>query len=68
MKVLFVTKVVEQILRIEWSIKNSFDKLCLQVLDGCKSRGKLGLIYCGDNERAKACLKQVGKNGIEQNL
>ena len=30
-----------------------------QVLDGCKARGKLGLIYCGDNERAKACLKQV---------
>merc|ERR1711972_206759 len=34
-----------------------------KVLDGCKSRGKLGLIYCGDNERAKACLKQ-GWSGV----
>ena len=33
--------------------------ICFQVLDGCKARGKMGLIYCGDNERAKACLKQV---------
>jgi len=29
-----------------------------KVLDGCKSRNKLGLIYCGDNARARACLAQ----------
>merc|ERR1712198_167609 len=34
-----------------------------KVLDGCKSRSKLGLIYCGDIERAKACLKQ-GWSGV----
>merc|ERR1711962_119382 len=34
-----------------------------KVLEGCKSRRKLGLIYCGDNERAKACLKQ-GWSGV----
>jgi len=34
-----------------------------KVLDGCKARGKMGLIYCGDNERAKACLKQ-GWSGV----
>merc|ERR1712130_938375 len=34
-----------------------------KVLEGCKARGKMGLIYCGDNERAKACLKQ-GWSGV----
>ena len=39
-------------LKVKLSLNN-------QVLDGCKSRGKLGLIYCGDSQRAKTCLQQV---------
>jgi len=34
-----------------------------KVLDGCKSRGKLGLIYCGDSQRAQTCLQQ-GWSGV----